>query len=156
MASVQLVRRWGSHDAGQSVEVDDTMAAWLIGTNHAEDPNRPGTASAGVLAPGRHGADLRAGGDLSRPGRPQWSRGPRVEGVSDDNPEGNHVNRAGKVHGTPKAAGDVSHVAAENLGREHTEAPAAAGEQGDAPKSAPKAAPAASGGSVGDSSKHSA
>ena len=130
MASVQLVRRWGSHDAGQSVDVDDTMAAWLYGNHYAEE--REGNASAGVLAPGSHGADLRAGGDLSRPGVPQWSRGPRVEGVSEDNPEGNFVNRGVRVAGAPKAAGDVSHVAPENLGPEHTQ---------DAPKSAEKSAP---------------
>jgi hypothetical protein len=140
MASVQLVRRWGSHDAGQSVEVDDTMAAWLKGNNYAEE--REGNASAGVLAPGSHGADLRAGGDLSRPGTPRWSRGPRTVNPTEENVEGTFVNRAGKVHGTPKAAGDVSHVAPENLGPEHKDSGNA--EQGDAPKSAPKAVPTAS------------
>jgi hypothetical protein len=164
MASVQLVRRWGSHDAGQSVEVDDQMAAWLYGNHYAEE--REGTASAGVLAPGTHGADPRAGGDLSRPGTPRWSRGPRTEGVTEDNPEGNHVNRSARVPGAPKSVGDVSHVAQENLGKEHKDHPGdvllASGktlseeqrerqaeldksDQGDAPKSAPKAAPTASG-----------
>jgi len=137
--NVLLVRRWGSHDAGQSVEVDDTMATWLTGNHYAELPGKEGTASAGVLAPGSHGADLRAGGDLSRPGRPQWSRGPRVEGASEDNPEGNFVNRGVRVAGAPKAAGDVSHVAPENLGKEHTDSGNT--EDGKASeKSAPKSA----------------
>ena len=117
MASVKLVRRWGSHDADSTVEVDETMAAWLKGNNYAEE--REGNASAGAFAPGSHGADPRAGGDLSRPGTPRWSRGPRVKNVTEDNPEGEHVNRGVRVQGAPKAAGDVSHVAPENLGREH-------------------------------------
>ena len=103
MGSVHLVRRWGSHDAGSTVDVDDTMAAWLVGNHFAERPDAPGTASAGVLAPGGQGADLRAGGDLSRPGTPRWQRSSRVEGVTEDNPEGNHVNRAAKVAGAPRA-----------------------------------------------------
>jgi hypothetical protein len=115
--SIQLIRRWGSHDAGATVEVDDTMAAWLRGNNYSEE--REGNASAGAFAPGTHGADPRAGGDLSRPGTPRWSRGPRVKNVTDDNPEGEHVNRGVRVQGAPKAAGDVSHVAPENLGSEH-------------------------------------
>lgn len=143
MFSVQLVRRWGSHAAGTTVEVDDQMAAWLVGTNHAELPDRPGTASAGVLAPGGCGADLRAGGDLSRPGTPRWSRGPRTVNPTEDNVEGTFVNRAGKVQGAPKAAGDVSHVAPENLGPEHQQ-------QGDAPKSAPKAVSTTSGEQLGE------
>jgi len=139
--NVLLVRRWGSHDAGQSVKVDDTMADWLLGNHYAEEQGKEGTASAGVLAPGSGGADLRAGGDISRPGTPRWSRGPRTVNPTEDNVEGTFVNRAGKVHGTPKAAGDVSHVAPENLGPEHT----GSAEQGDTPKSAPKAASTASG-----------
>jgi len=138
MSSVQLVRRWGSHESGSTVEVDDTMAAWLLGNHYAEEQGKEGTASAGALAPGSHGADLRAGGDLSRPGRPQWSRGPRVEGVSEDNPEGNHVNRGVRVHGAPKPVGDVSHVAPENLGPEHSDDAAKPAEK-SAPKSAEKA-----------------
>ena len=34
-----------------------------------------------------------------RPGTPRWSRGPRTEGVTEDNPEGNFVNRGVRVHG---------------------------------------------------------
>jgi len=136
MNSVQLVRRWGSHDAGSTVEVDDQMAAWLTGNHYAE--KREGDAAAGVLAPGAHGADLRAGGDLSRPGVPQWSRGPRTMNVTEDNPEGEHVNRGVRVAGAPKPVGDVSHVAPENLGSEHKEAGKGASTASE--KSAPKSA----------------
>jgi hypothetical protein len=84
MASVKLVRRWGSHEPGQTVEVDDTMAAWLVGTHHAEAPDRPGTARAGVVAPGTDGPDLRMGGDLSRPGVPQTRKASRYNGETGD------------------------------------------------------------------------
>jgi hypothetical protein len=122
MASVFLVRRWGSHDAGQTVEVDDTMAAWLTGNNIGERPDAPGTASAGALAPGTDGADLRAGGDVTRAGGMKVMKGSRNDGDVRDNGEANYANRAARVPGAPKPVGDVSHVAEENLGKENKEA----------------------------------
>jgi hypothetical protein len=38
---VKIVRRWGSHDAGQTVEVDEQMAAWLVRKLFGERPDRP-------------------------------------------------------------------------------------------------------------------
>lgn len=125
MPEIYLVRRWGSHDAGQTVDVDDTMAAWLIGTCHGENPDKRGTASAGALAPGTDGADLRAGGDVSRGGGMKVVRGSRNDGEVRDNGEANYANRAARVPGAPKPVGDVSHVAEENLGQEHKENPGA-------------------------------
>lgn len=122
MASVKLVRRWGSHEPGQTVDVDDTMAAWLVGTHHAEAPDRPGTARAGVVAPGTDGADLRMGGDLSRPGVPQTRKAPRYNGETGDAGE-NYANRAAPVAGAPRPVGSLSHVAEDNLGREHKDHP---------------------------------
>jgi hypothetical protein len=119
---VHLVRRWGSHAAGESVEVDDTMGKWLLGTHHAEAPDRPGTARAGVVAPGTDGADLRMGGDLSRPGVPQTRKASRYNGDPGDAGE-NYANRAAPVAGAPRPVGSVSHVAEENLGREHKDNP---------------------------------
>lgn len=62
---VKLVRRWGPHRAGQTVQVSRSQGHWLV--NHSY-----GTA-AGVPSPeqvpaaeGGHGADPLAGGDASR------------------------------------------------------------------------------------------
>jgi len=96
--SVNLVRRWGSHDAGETVQVDEQMAAWLIGNSFGEAPDRPGTASAGSLAPGADGADLRAGGDVSRGGGMRIVKGSRVDGE-------NYANRAARVPGAPRVGG---------------------------------------------------
>lgn len=122
MASVYLVRRWGSHDADQTVEVDDITAKWLIGNNLAEDPDKRGTASAGARAPGTDGADLRAGGDVTRAGGMRTMKGSRNDGDVRDNGEANYANRAARVAGAPRPVGDVSHVAEENLGKENKEA----------------------------------
>lgn len=119
---LNLVRRWGSHDAGESVDVDKAMADWLVGNCYAEAPDRPGTARAGVVAPGTDGADLRMGGDLSRPGVPQTRKASRYNGERGDN-DANYANRAAPVAGAPRPVGSLSHVAEENLGREHKDHP---------------------------------
>ena len=113
MAEVKLVKRWGSHPAGETVEVDDEMARFLTGTAFAvrpgdEDRNRHGSAR---VYPGADGADPRAGGDPSR-----WRM---TDGVKSPR-EG---ERAGRVAGAPRASGDVTHVPPENLGREHGDNP---------------------------------
>lgn len=101
MAEIFLVRRWGQHDAGQIVDVDDAMAAWLVGTNHGERPDARGTASAGARAPGTDGADLRAGGDVSRGGGMRMVKGSRVDGE-------NYSNRAARVPGAPRVGGAIT------------------------------------------------
>jgi hypothetical protein len=101
MPEIKIVRRWGAHDAGQTVDVDDQMAAWLIGNSFGEDPSKPGTASAGSLAPGADGADLRAGGDVSRGGGMRIVKGSRVDGE-------NYANRAARVPGAPRAGGAIA------------------------------------------------
>jgi hypothetical protein len=98
---VFLVRRWGTHDADQTVKVDETMAEWLVKNNFAERPDARGTASAGSLAPGTDGADLRAGGDVSRGGGMRMVKGSRVDGE-------NYANRAARVPGAPRAGGAVA------------------------------------------------
>jgi hypothetical protein len=101
MPSIFIVRRWGAHDAGETVQVDEQMAAWLISNSFGEDPDRPGTASAGSLAPGTDGADLRAGGDVSRGGGMRIVKGSRVDGE-------NYANRAARVPGAPRAGGAIA------------------------------------------------
>lgn len=110
MPEIKLVRRWGSHQPGETVEVDDTMATFLTGTAFGvrpgdEDRNRHG--GSGVVHPGTDGPDPRAGGDPSRLRMTDAVKSPR---------EG---ERAGRVAGAPRASGDVTHVAPENLGKEH-------------------------------------
>jgi hypothetical protein len=109
MPSVNLVRRWGSHDPGQTVEVDDTMADWLVGNCFAEREDAPGTASAGARAPGEAGADPRAGGDLSRGGGMRSRKGPRDDGKPNpETGEANYANRAAAVKGSPRPGGPNS------------------------------------------------
>src|SRR5215207_3754118 len=101
MPEIKIVRRWGAHDAGQTVDVDDQMAAWLVGNSFGERPDRPGTASAGSRAPGTDGADLRAGGDVSRGGGMRIVKGSRVDGE-------NYTNRAARVPGAPRVGGAIA------------------------------------------------
>ena len=105
MGQVKLVRRWGSHPAGETVDVDESQ--WLVDIGFAvrpgdEDRNRHG--GSGVVHPGTDGPDPRAGGDPSRLRMTSEVKSPR---------EG---ERAGRVQGAPRAAGDVTHVKPENLG----------------------------------------
>lgn len=109
MATVKLTRRWGSHPEGDTVEVDDTMAKFLTDTAFAvrpgdEDRNRHGSAR---VYPGENGPDPRAGGDGSRHRMTGEVKSPRGG------------ERAGRIAGAPRAVGDVTHVAPENLGKEH-------------------------------------
>ena len=63
---VKLVRRWGQRDARQTVDVDDTQAAWLIQHNYAESAGEVLAPEQPAAAEGTHGADPLAGGDATR------------------------------------------------------------------------------------------
>lgn len=73
---VKLLRRWGQHDAGDTVKVDNTQGRWLVA--HAL-----GTAT-GVqapmqeaAAPGSDGSDPVISGDATRLGTPAFQKAPR-------------------------------------------------------------------------------
>lgn len=93
MPEVTLIRRWGSHDAGQTVDVTEEEGRFLLGNHYASEDGSDDAARAGSRAPGTDGADLRAGGDISRGGGMQVIRG------------GRDGNRAGRVDGAPRADG---------------------------------------------------
>jgi hypothetical protein len=135
MPEVYLVRRWGAHDANQTVDVPtDIEAKWLVDTNHAEWPDARGTASAGARAPGTDGADIRAGGDPSRGGGMKNVRGGRHDGEMLESGEQNYQNRAAPVAGSPKARNTVGTIAdapPESAGKASDES-----KQGDQPKQA--------------------
>jgi hypothetical protein len=109
MPEVKIVRRWGSHQPGETVDLDETQARWLVGLKYAEDPNNEGTANPDGKANGEFGPDPLAGADPSR-WRMTSAKSARVE-----------QGLTGRIHGAPKRVGDVTHVADENLGREHRE-----------------------------------
>jgi len=74
--NVKLLRRWGSHPAGESVQVDDEQARWLV--QHAYGTAKGITAAPqNAAAPGTDGPDPSAGGDWSRQGRPVAIKGAR-------------------------------------------------------------------------------
>lgn len=98
---VNLVRRWGPHRAGMTVEVDDTQGRWLLDHHFAEKAGAEGSASAGAAASGTDGPDPRAGGDATRR-YPQTVKGDRGG------------NRASAVSGSPTAY--TAGVAAESAG----------------------------------------
>lgn len=108
---VKIVRRWGSHQPGETVEVDKTTANWLVGIRVAEDPNNPGTSRHTPLHASGNGVDQSAGGDPTRVRLTNFNKADRGG------------NRAAGVAGRPKPSGDVSHVKPENLGREHGDRP---------------------------------
>jgi hypothetical protein len=62
---VTLVRRFGDHQPGATVDVDDTTGHWLVGLNYgtADGLREPKQNAA---APGTHGPDPLAGGDPTR------------------------------------------------------------------------------------------
>ena len=105
MGSVKLVRRWGSHQPGETVEVDDVQGQWLLDTSFGVRPGQEDRS--------RHGGEgvdpnaMPAGGDPTRR-RMTSAKSARVE-----------KNLSGRVQGAPRAVGDVSHVAPDNLGKEH-------------------------------------
>ena len=101
MATVKLTRRWGTRQAGETVETDDTQAEWLIGIGHAVRPGQEASGTSvgtGRVHPGTDGPDPAAGGDPTRLRMRSEVKSPR---------EG---ERAGRVAGAPRAAGDVTHV----------------------------------------------
>ena len=101
MPTLVLVRRWGQQDAGSTVDVDDVTGEWLVKNSYASEDGSEDAARAGARAPGTDGADLRAGGDVSRGGGMQIVRG------------GRDGERAGHVEGAPRAGGPVYRTPAE-------------------------------------------
>lgn len=85
---VKLVRRWGNHQPGAIVTVDDTQGAWLVDHHWAERPRHEGRAYHGAVAPGEHGPDPIASGDGTRRA-PRTRRGTRTG------------ERAGPIAGSP-------------------------------------------------------
>lgn len=73
---VTLVRRWGPHRAGQSVEVDAVQGAWLIQHSYAASAGDVQAPAQPAVAEGAHGADPLAGGDATR----RRPRVPRSQG----------------------------------------------------------------------------
>lgn len=107
MAEIKLVRRWGSHQAGETVEVDDAQGQWLLDTSFGVRPGQEENSRHGG-----EGVDPRAKGDLAGadPTRRRMTSSPKSPREGE---------RAGRVQGAPRAVGDVTHVADENLGKEH-------------------------------------
>jgi hypothetical protein len=64
--NVTLVRRWGYHKAGSSVDVDEVQAAWLVQHHYAESSGELVAPVQVAAAEGTHGADPLAGGDATR------------------------------------------------------------------------------------------
>lgn len=90
---IRLVRRWGSHQPGETVDVDKPMADWLVDQSYGETTDNPGTATARAKDPGTDGPDPRAGGDPTRhrlTGEVKGARG---------------GNRASRVTGSPSPGG---------------------------------------------------
>lgn len=63
---VKLVRRWGQHGAGRSVDVSDSQGAWLVQHSYAESAGPLVAPVQPAAAEGTHGADPLAGGDATR------------------------------------------------------------------------------------------
>ena len=111
MPDVKIVRRWGSNQPGEVVELSETEANWLVGIGFGEDPRHEGHSTANSKAPGTDGPDPRAGGDPTRR-RMTSARSARVE-----------QNLSGRVQGAPATVGDVTHVKPENLAESHRDNP---------------------------------
>lgn len=63
---VKLVRRWGLHKAGESVDVSDSQGAWLIQHSYAASAGDLVAPSQAAAMPGANGPDPLAGGDATR------------------------------------------------------------------------------------------
>ena len=67
MTKLVIVRRWGSHKPGETVDVqDEQQTNWLLFNHFAERSNQLEAATAGAAAPGTDGPDPLAGGDYTR------------------------------------------------------------------------------------------
>lgn len=83
---LKIVRRWGSHQPGDVVTVEDgEQASWLLNNSFAERSSQPGTAYGTAVAPGEAGPDPRAGGDVTRR-YPATIRGDRGDGRAQPQP----------------------------------------------------------------------
>lgn len=85
---VNLVRRWGNHQPGDKVTVDNVQGRWLVDHHFAETAKGTGSASQGAVAEGEAGPDPIASGDATR-------RSMRTRKGSRDG------NRAAPVAGSP-------------------------------------------------------
>jgi hypothetical protein len=120
MMSVKLVRRWGPHSAGRTVQVDDEQGVWLIRHNYAQTAGEVLAPDQVAAAEGGHGADPLAGGDATRR-RPQVTQGSR----------NNSSNVAQAGPGVPpvfRAGFTADHRGLEGEAGRHHEAPAQAAE----------------------------
>lgn len=62
---IKLLRDYGGHTAGDTIERDDTEARWLVGIGRATSDKVPAYQQT-AAAPGEHGPDPLAGGDPTR------------------------------------------------------------------------------------------
>lgn len=90
MPKVKLSRRWGSRQAGSTVEVSEARAAFLKGIGWTDDTV---VLSADGVRPGENGPDPIVSGDPTR-------RRPVIQAQERDE----SVNRAQAVDGAPDAA----------------------------------------------------
>lgn len=63
---VNLVRRWGPNPAGDTVTVDDVQGRWLLDHHFAVRGKNDTSHTAGAVAAGTDGPDVKAGGDATR------------------------------------------------------------------------------------------
>lgn len=62
-----LVRRWGSHQPGSTISVEDEQQAqWLLDHSFAQRSKSGTAVTDNSVAAGEHGPDPRAGGDGTR------------------------------------------------------------------------------------------
>jgi hypothetical protein len=64
--SVKLLQKFGAHRPGETVQVDDTTADWLVGISRGTTTQEPAPQNKGRVHPGTDGADPVAGGDPTR------------------------------------------------------------------------------------------
>lgn len=85
---VKIIRRWGKHQPGETVTVDQEQARWLVqhAYGHASNVQAPAQEA---FMPGAEGSDPLASGDGSRQGDPVFVKGERRD------------NNAAAVEGSP-------------------------------------------------------
>lgn len=110
---VTLTRRWGPHQAGKSVDVNDSQGAWLIQHSYAESAGNVRAPEQPAAAEGAHGADPLMGGDATRL-RPRTMASGRdhAEGVIPEAPGSSPTYRAGFTKADRANQGEVGREAA--------------------------------------------